>query len=174
MPKTTTPTLAGADTERTGTALLTERICAVIDEGIEEQRDRTGRELAIFERDFGKIARLVDALAAGNYLDTAADLAGISRASVRSWMAHAEKGDPRYQHIAALLQLAASLAEADSVAHVRAAGKDPRHWAASMTFLERRYPGKWGRRADENDMPRVIVQIGVQASDVTINIPQSG
>jgi hypothetical protein len=168
MPKTTTPTLAGAEIERAGPAFLTDRFHALMDAGLDAQRERTGRELAIFERDFGKIARLVDALAAGNYLDTAADLAGISRASVRSWMAHAEKGDPRYQHIAALLQLAASLAEADSVAHVRAAGQDPRLWAASMTFLERRYPGKWGRRSDESDVPRVIVQIGVQASDVRV------
>lgn len=56
------------------------------------------------------------------------------------------------------------------VAKVREAGKDPRFWAASMTYLERRHPERWARRQDSNDGPKVIVQIGVRDSDVQVQI----
>lgn len=150
-------------------ALLAEKMHALVEAGLEAQQRLNGRELAIFERDFAKIGRLVDLMAQGNYADTAAHLAGISPASVRSWLASAEKGEPRYQLIADVVHLGAAIAESESLGHVRAAGKDPRNWAAGMTFLERRYPGKWGRRPEENDTPKVIVQIGIRDSDVTVN-----
>jgi hypothetical protein len=150
-------------------ALLAEKMHALVEAGFEAQKVLNGRELAIFERDFAKIGRLVDQLAEGNYYDTAAHLAGISPASVRSWLASAEKGEPRYQLIAEVIQLGAAVAEAESLGHVRSAGRDPRNWAASMTFLERRYPGKWGRRPDDAEVPKVIVQIGIKDSDVSIS-----
>ena len=37
-----------------------------------------GRELTLFEREPAKIGRLIDLLAAGNYRDTAATMAGIT------------------------------------------------------------------------------------------------
>jgi hypothetical protein len=154
-------------------ALLAEKMHALVEAGLEAQKVLNGRELAIFERDFAKIGRLVDRLAEGNYADTAAHLAGISPASVRSWLASAEKGEPRYQLIADVIQLGAAVAESESLGHVRSAGRDPRNWAASMTFLERRYPGKWGRRPDDTEVPKVIVQIGIKDSDVSIHAAQT-
>ena len=62
------------------------------------------------------------------------------------------------------------MAESTSVQHVRHAGKDPRFWAADMTYLERRYPDRWGRRQDDGSAPKVIVQIGALMSDVTVNV----
>lgn len=138
------------------------------DAGAEAQRSRNHRELAIFEKDFDKIAVLVDGLVAGNYADTAARLAGINPSSVRRWIAEAEKGDERFQRVAAVIHLGAAMAESEAVGHVRAAGKEPRNWAASMTFLERRYPGKWGRRPEDTEAPRVVVQIGVGPQDVRV------
>jgi hypothetical protein len=56
------------------------------------------------------------------------------------------------------------------VRKVRAAGRDPRFWAAEMTYLERRHPHRWGRRAEGHDGPKVIEQIGSRDSDVQVNI----
>jgi hypothetical protein len=50
------------------------------------------------------------------------------------------------------------------------AGRDPRFWAADMTFLERRAPDRWGRRQNDESVPRVVVQIGVKDSDVQVGI----
>lgn len=127
--------------------------------------------MAIFEKDFNKIARLVCAIREGNYYETAARLAGIAVSGVREWLRAAENGDERYLGIADVIHAAAAAAEAESVRDVRKAGKDPRNWAASMTYLERRYPDRWGRRQDDANVPRVLVQIGVKDSDVTVNIP---
>ena len=63
------------------------------------------------------------------------------------------------------------MAEAEDVANVRRAGKaGPQFWAASMTYLERKYPEKWGKRADESAGPKVVVQIGCKDSDVAIQV----
>jgi hypothetical protein len=56
------------------------------------------------------------------------------------------------------------------VSKVRKAGADPRFWAASMTYLERRHPERWARRSEGNDGPKVVVQIGVRDSDVQVSI----
>jgi hypothetical protein len=68
------------------------------------------------------------------------------------------------------LKRASARAEASEVAKVREAGNDPRFWAASMTYLERRHPERWARRSDGHDGPKVIVQIGVRDSDVQVSI----
>jgi len=56
---------------------------------------------------------------------------------------------------------------------VRAAGKQPQFWAAEMTYLERKYPDRWGRRQDDQSVPKVIVQIGIKDSDVSISTVSS-
>jgi hypothetical protein len=56
---------------------------------------------------------------------------------------------------------------------VRKAGEDPRFWAASMTYLERRHPERWARRSEGQDGPKVVVQIGVRDSDVQVRIASS-
>lgn len=48
-------------------ALLADRLHALIDAGREVQRTCNGRELSIFQRDFDKVARLVESLARFNY-----------------------------------------------------------------------------------------------------------
>jgi len=44
------------------------------------------------------------------------------------------------------LKVAEAKAEATHVENLNKAGKLPQHWAASATYLERRYPERWGRR----------------------------
>lgn len=154
------------------TALISQCMANLVARGHEAQQHRNGRELAIFEKDFERVAVLVDALVDGNYRDTAARLAGIAESGVRAWLKAADDGDERYQAIATLIRAAEAIAESDSVRHVRSAGKDPRFWAAAATWLERKFPDKYGRRTADNDTPRVVVQIGVSHSDVQVSVAQ--
>jgi len=123
----------------------------------------------------GRVDALVQALVyrliEGSYRDTAATLAGITARSVRSWMEAAEKGDARYEPVAQLVRVAEeALAESSAVRDVRAAGKDPRFWAASMTYPERKNPDRWARRAEDSSMPRVVVQVGINVEDVKVTL----
>lgn len=109
----------------------------------------------------------------GNYTDTACDIAGISHESLRRWLKRADDGEEPYITFRAALKRISARAEGIEVQKVRKAGEDPRFWAASMTYLERRHPEKWGRRNESQDGPRVLVQIGVQTTDVQVSIASS-
>jgi hypothetical protein len=39
-----------------------------------------------------------------------------------------------------------------------------------MTYLERKYPEKWGRRQDDSAGPKVQVIIGASESEVRVNV----
>jgi hypothetical protein len=87
----------------------------------------------------------------------------------------ADAGDPlvhrkRLAAVAHVVQVAEACAEDESIADVRAAGKDPRFWTAGMTWAERKFPDRWGRRQDDGQTPRVIVQLGVSAERVQVNV----
>lgn len=150
-----------------GAALsLSEALAVLHAHADEARRTRSGRELTLFEAQPERIGRLIDELVAGNYRDVAATLAGITSRSVRGWMDLADKGDQRYEAIAQVIRIAEAHAEAASVRNVRAAGKDPRFWAADMTYLERRHPDRWARRNDDAYGPRVVVQVGLSAGEL--------
>jgi hypothetical protein len=114
------------------------------------------------------VQQLLEAVEAGNYIETAAELAGLSKVTVYSWLKRGEAGETPYDLLANALKRASARAEAAEVTKVRTAGNDPRFWAASMTYLERRHPERWARRQDGNDGPKVVVQIGVRDSDVQV------
>ncbi len=110
-------------------------------------------------------------LSEGNYIETAAKIAGISKQTVYNWLKRGQAGEEPYNLFVDAVEKAQAKAEAVDVANVRKAGKaGPQFWAASMTFLERRYPDRWGKRQEEAAGPRVVVQIGVQDSDVKVLI----
>jgi hypothetical protein len=137
----------------------------------QQARERyNGRELTLFESEPEKAYRLFNALLDGNYRETAAKMAGITNRAIQIWMQRADEGDPRYDAFANVVRAAEALAESNAVRNVRAAGKDARFWAAEMTWLERRYPDKWGRRQEDTAAPKVIVNIGVKDSDVQIQV----
>ena len=60
--------------------------------------------------------------------------------------------------------------ESTAVNHVHAAGKDPRFWAAEMTYLERKSPDRWARRAEDSTTPRVVVQIGIATEEIKVTL----
>lgn len=152
---------------------LSESMAAFHAHAAEAQRTHNGRELTLFEAYPEKAGRLVDLLLAGNYRETAATIAGITPRALRMWMQKAEDGDSRYEAFAQVVRIAEAMAEAASVQNVRNAGKDPRFWAADMTYLERRYPDRWGRRQDDASIPKVVVQIGAKDSDVQVHLAGS-
>ena len=154
-------------------AVFSQAMMTLVEQGMEAQQSRNGRELAIFEKDFDRVALLADALMEGNYRDTAARLAGIAESGVRAWIQAADSGDTRYAAVANLIRSAEALAEAECVSDVRKAGKDPRFWAASMTWLERKWPDRYGRRQEDTSTPRIVVQIGVKDGDVQVQLGAS-
>jgi hypothetical protein len=113
---------------------------------------------------------LLEAVHNGNYIETAAELAGLSKVTVYDWLKRGEANETPYNVFANALKRATARAEAAEVAKVRNAGNDPRFWAASMTYLERRHPDRWARRSDDSSAPKVVVQIGVRDSDVQVSV----
>jgi transposase len=89
---------------------------------------------------------LAAALRAGNYVDTACEYAGISRATFYRWLEQAEKpgATNAFRDFRDAIKKASADAEVYAVGVVKQAM--PANWQAAMTFLERRYPEKWRRR----------------------------
>ncbi|MHB8533024.1 MAG: hypothetical protein ACYDC2_09920 [Solirubrobacteraceae bacterium] len=102
--------------------------------------------------------KLVKLVEDGNYVLVAASACGIGRQTFYDWQKRGEKAlalalDPEpkpipeserpFAELAERLDTAAAKAEVDALAMVR---KQSKLWQASMTFLERRFPDRWGRR----------------------------
>jgi len=92
--------------------------------------------------------RIVELLAAGNYQETAARAAGISRSTFHRWMkrgAHAKQRgkDSRYRDFRDSVKKAEAVAEVAAVKCVIDASETK--WQAAMTFLERKFPERWSR-----------------------------
>jgi hypothetical protein len=124
----------------------------------------TGAPSRIRESD--TVTQLLQAIDDGNYLETACELAGIHKKVVYDWLKRGDAGEPPFDRFSDALKRAQARAEAAEVAKVRKAGDDPRFWAASMTYLERRHPEKWARRSEDSSAPRVVVQIGLAGGEV--------
>ena len=54
---------------------------------------------------------------------------------------------------------------------VSAARKGPQYWPAVATRNERRWPERWGKRQEDGQAPRVVVQLGIQAGSVHVDLP---
>ena len=112
--------------------------------------------------------QILDAVLAGNYIETAAQVAGINKTTLYRWLRRAEdleavaleqaRGDEPeeldvyahtdpaewvYLDFRHALKSAEAFAEVGLLERVRGAGEG---WQAFMTVLERRHPERWGRR----------------------------
>jgi len=95
--------------------------------------------------------RLTEAIRAGNYYEAACAYAGIAYSTFREWMVRGEKAKSgKYREFMEAIKKAEHEAEVRMVAmwqkHM------PDNWQAIATFLERRYPDRWGRRKLDVDM----------------------
>lgn len=113
---------------------------------------------------------LLAAITDGVSYESACKSAGIAPRTIYNWKTRAERGDEAAMAFVQALEKAEADVERKAVRNTLKAGEKDAFWAANMTFLERRYPERWGRRQDESNGPKVVVQIGVQASDVRVHI----
>jgi len=101
---------------------------------------------------------VITAVQAGNYLDTAAAFAGVSRDSLHEWARRGarerrriDRGEPPrleetpYLEFSDALKRALAQAEVADVAQIAKASTE--HWQAAAWMLERKFPQRWGRHA---------------------------
>jgi transposase len=94
--------------------------------------------------------KICNAIRAGNYYEAACAYAGIGYSTFRAWIVKGENAKSgKYREFLEAIKKAECEAEVRLVAmwqkHM------PENWQAIATFLERRYPDRWGRnRLDVN------------------------
>lgn len=88
---------------------------------------------------------IVEAIEEGNYVETAAQLAGVSKPSLYAWLkkGHAKECDLCIEFLNAVNQ-ALSKAEDDDLKNIKRHAQ--RDWRASAWRLERRSPTRWGHK----------------------------
>jgi hypothetical protein len=89
--------------------------------------------------------RILTALRAGAYIETAANHAGVSRASFYSWMKQGRAGVEPYATFAADVDQALATAELTDWAFIGKARE--KEWTAAAWRLERRHPERYGKRS---------------------------
>jgi hypothetical protein len=89
-------------------------------------------------------AKVCDAIRAGNYVEAAAEHAGIGRATFFRWMAKGEEATSGvYREFWEAVKKAESDSEVVLVAHWRKAAT--KNWVAAAALLERRFRSRWSR-----------------------------
>jgi hypothetical protein len=93
--------------------------------------------------------KIVDAIAEGNYLETAAAIGGVTYTTLNNWMKKGEQASSgAYVEFLEAVKKAEAEAEALRVSRINRAGRAG-NWQADAWYLERRYPDRWGKRVQE-------------------------
>ena len=126
-----------------------------------------------------KTQELVKYLEGGNYLETAASLAGIDVSAVKVWIKQGRRiqegqaiiktGQRRYLDFVAAVQKAMAKSEVDDLELIGKAGMKG-SWQANAWRLERRMPGKWGQRQAHQHQVQIDVVYRDQVMDQPIEI----
>jgi transposase len=102
--------------------------------------------------------KVIEALRAGNYIETACAYAGISTTAYHRWIQEADQGasindtplsaDDLQKRVEFRDSCARARAEAEvrNVALIQKAATSPKNWAAAGWWLERSKPDRWGRQ----------------------------
>ena len=92
--------------------------------------------------------RIVEAIRAGNYIETAAQYAGVNKTTIYAWLKKADDPDqdPRYAEFRNAVEEARAQAEARNVMLIQKAANEGT-WQAAAWYLERTAPHRWGRQA---------------------------
>lgn len=112
--------------------------------------------------------KILQALRAGNYAHVAAQYAGIHEATFYRWMQQGEQEpEGEYREFREAVMATTAAAEVRAVAHIQQAM--PEDWKAAATFLERRYPDRWGRRnapeAQQQGAGKIVIR------EVVVHLP---
>lgn len=90
--------------------------------------------------------RIVSAIRAGNYLETASAYAGIDQSTLHKWISRSKEPDAS----AALVEFRQSVERARAEAEVRTVAliqqAASNSWQAAAWYLERSHPKRWARR----------------------------
>jgi transposase len=97
------------------------------------------------------IEKLCKAVFEGNYMQTACRLAGISEPAFYQWIKNGEKDiqegtNSIFTDLVKAIKKAESEAEAKMIQVVISNAVESKNWVSAMTYLERRYPERWGRK----------------------------
>lgn len=121
--------------------------------------------------------KIMQAVQAGNYLDTAANYAGVDGSTMRRWVQKGEapNAPEPYRTFCTSLKSARAAAEVRSVALIQqAAGGGT--WQAAAWYLERSYPDRWGRTRIEvtggssGENNPVRVEISAEALEAKLRV----
>lgn len=97
--------------------------------------------------------RIVDAVKAGNYVTVAARYAGISTTTFYRWCRRGgEMRSGRYYEFLKAVRQAETYAEIRAVAIIQKEMQD--NWRAAVTYLERKFPGRWGPEKKRTSGPK--------------------
>lgn len=91
-------------------------------------------------------ARIIEAVQAGNYMETSAQYANIGLSTFYRWMAEGEgvRAPKRQREFREAVLQARAQAEVRNVTLIQRAANDG-SWQAASWFLERSFQNKWGR-----------------------------
>jgi type IV secretory pathway TrbF-like protein len=108
---------------------------------------------------------IVVALRAGNYVETAAALAGVNKTTVYDWLSKGARGQGKlFVEFSNAVKRAQAESEARDVATVLQASAT--NWQAAAWRLERKFPHRWGRK------DRLEAEIEHKGSGVKIQFVQ--
>jgi transposase len=124
--------------------------------------------------------KIVEALKMGNYIETAAALAGINKTTIYEWLkrgarelervennpnAKIRKDEERFVVFSNAVKKAQAEAEQRDVLIIAKASQSD--WKASAWRLERKYPQRWGRK-DRLDYEAKVTQENVNRDELVI------
>jgi hypothetical protein len=92
-------------------------------------------------------AKLIEAIALGAQFEIACWFAGIHYATFRRWLVAAENGDERYVPLFVEIKKAEGTAATRWLGTIN--GASVKNWQAAAWLLERRYPRRYGRSAND-------------------------
>jgi len=133
-----------------------------------------------------RFRKLIDALAAGNYMNIACKHAGIAESTVYKWLAEAREelqnldeqdADGAVKHrvveMAEAIEVARAEAETRNVFLIQKAASDGT-WQAAAWWLERTSPKRWGRfvRTEISGPDEGPVHLAVTARDLENKLAQ--
>lgn len=123
------------------------------------------------------IAGFLQTIANGLPPTSAARLCGFAPAVITQWHNEAETMPNGYMGLASqAIRTAIECSRAELIDGIKAAGKLPQHWTALAWIGERspQFHGDYKLNADNNLAgPRVVVNIGIKASDVRVEVGES-
>lgn len=120
------------------------------------------------------VDKILGAVRRGHYVETATRLARITDQTFYSWKERGESGEEPFAAFLDALKVAEAEAEDSALLDVRAGATGTEsnpgtHWVSAMTFLERRWPARWGRRDPErSELDRRLKGLEIELTEAKL------